>query len=95
MRAKPKGKIAIRQELARKGVDRSIVENALDEAFDESRESDMALDLARQKARSYSKDEPAVARRKLQSFLLRRGFDFGTVKDAIEQAMEQRAKSLD
>ena len=90
MKSKPKGKIALRQELARKGVHKSIIENALDEAFDESRESDMALELARQKARSYSKDEPAAARRKLQSFLLRRGFNYETVKNAIEQTMEQR-----
>ena len=89
MRAKPKGKIALRQELAQKGVDKSIIENALDEAFDESRESEMAVELARQKAISYGKDEPAAIRRKLHSFLLRRGFDYETVKDVIEQTMEQ------
>ena len=93
MKSKPKGKIALRQELARKGIDKSIIENALDEAFDDSREDDMALELARQKARSYSKDEPAVARRKLQSFLLRRGFSYETVKDVIEQTMEHGAKN--
>ena len=91
MRSKPKGKIALRQELARKGVHKSIIENALDEAFDESRESDMALELARRKVRSYSKEEPAVARRKLQSFLLRRGFGFEAVKNAIEQTIEHRS----
>jgi regulatory protein len=87
MRAKPKGKTALRQELARKGVEKSIIEDALNQTFDESKEADMVLDLARQKARSYSSDDPAVARRKLQSFLLRRGFDFETVRDAIEQVI--------
>ena len=89
MRAKPKGKTALRQELARKGVEKSIIEDALNQTFDESKEADMVLDLARQKARSYSSDDPAAAKRKLQSFLLRRGFDFETVRDAIQQAMEE------
>ena len=88
MKSKPKGKIALRQELTRKGIDKSIVEETLSQAFDDSTESDMALDLARRKIGSYGKDDPAVAKRKLQGFLLRRGFGYGTVKDAIEQAME-------
>lgn len=87
MRAKPKGKTALRQELARKGIEKSIMEDALNRAFDESKEADMVLDLARQKARSYGSDDPAAAKRKLQSFLLRRGFDFETVKDVIEQVI--------
>ena len=90
MKSKPKGKIALRQELARKGVDKSIIENALSQAFDESSESDMALELAQRKISSYSRDEPAVARRKLQNFLLRRGFGYEAVKNAVEQAMKQR-----
>ena len=91
MKSKPKGKIALRQELARKGIDKSIIENALGQAFDGSSESDMALELAQRKISSYSRDEPAVARRKLQGFLLRRGFGYEAVKDAIEQVMKQRA----
>ncbi len=89
MRSKPKGKIALRQELERKGIDRSIIEDALSQAFDESKESEMALDLARRKARSFNADDPVAAKRKLQSFLLRRGFDFETVKDVIEQVIDR------
>jgi regulatory protein len=87
MASKPKGKMALRQELARKGVEKSIIEDALSEAFDESQEKGMALDLARQRAPLYSSDDPAVAKRKLQGFLLRRGFDFETVKDVIERVI--------
>jgi len=88
MLAKPKGKIALSQELERKGVEKSIIEDALKQAFDESDEMSMALDLARRKARSYSRDDPAAAKRKLQGFLLRRGFEFETVRDVIKQVME-------
>ena len=88
MRGKPKGKFALRQELGRKGIEKSIIEDALSCAFDESDEQNMALDLARRKARSYSGDDPAAAKRKLQGFLLRRGFDFETVKDVIEQVID-------
>ena len=87
MRSKPKGKIALRQELARKGVDKSIIEDALNQEFDESREMDMVLELARRRMKSYRRDEPFAARRKLQSFLLRRGFSYGTVKYAVDQVM--------
>jgi regulatory protein len=89
IRLKPKGKTALRQELARKGIEKSIIEGALNQAFDESKEADMVLNLARQKVRSYSGDDPSTARRKLQGFLLRRGFDFETVRDAIKQVMEE------
>ena len=88
MRSKPKGKIALRRELERKGIDRSIIEDALSQAFDESKEAEMAMDLARRKIRSYNTDDPVAAKRKLQSFLLRRGFDFETVKDVIEQVID-------
>jgi len=87
MRSKPKGKIALRQELARKGVDKSIIEDTLNQEFDESREMDMVLELARRKIKSYSRDEPFAARRKLKSFLLRRGFKYDTVKYAVDQVM--------
>ncbi len=93
IKSKPKGKIALRQELARKGIDKSIIEDVLSQAFDDSSESDMALELARRKISSYSKNDPAVARRKLQGFLLRRGFGYEAVKNAIEQATEQKAYS--
>ncbi len=88
MRSKPKGKIALRQELGRKGIDRSIIEDALSQAFDESKESEMALDLARRKVRSFNADDPVAAKRKLQSFLIRRGFDFEAVKDVIKQVID-------
>ena len=95
MRSKPKGKIAIRQELARKGVERSIIEDALSQEFDESREKDMVLELARRKVKSYKRDEPVAVRRKLYSFLLRRGFDYETVKYAVNQVMDTEDLELE
>ncbi len=89
MRSKPKGKIALRQELERKGIDRSIIEDALSQVFDQSKETEMAMDLAFRKIRSYQADDPVAAKRKLQAFLLRRGFDFETVKDVIEQVIDR------
>jgi len=89
MRSKPKGKVALRQELARRGIEKSIIENALDEAFNESREADMALDLARRKVRSYRDADPAASKRKLQGFLLRRGFSFEIVRDVVEKVIDE------
>jgi len=95
MRSKPKGKIAIRQELARKGVERSIIEDALSQEFDESREKDMVLELARRKVRSCKRDEPVAVRRKLYGFLLRRGFNYETVKYAVNQVMDTEDLELE
>ncbi|MBD3184097.1 hypothetical protein GF312_17565 [Candidatus Poribacteria bacterium] len=88
MRSKPKGKIVIRQELTRKGVDKNIIEESLNEAFDESWETDMAMELARSKVKSYAKDDLFAAKRKLYSFLLRRGFNYDTVKQVVDQVLE-------
>ena len=90
MRSKPKGKMALRQELLRKGIDKSIIEAALEEAFDESEEGDLALALAMKRIRSYKNDAPDVARKKLHDFLLRRGFSFETVRETIEELIPYR-----
>ena len=89
MRSKPKGKFALRQELGQKGIEKSIIEDALSQAFNESEEAEMALNVARRKYNSYRGDDPVAARRKLQAFLLRRGFDFETVKNVTEQVVTE------
>lgn len=85
IRAKPKGKIALKRELMQKGIDESIVEQALENKLDESKLSETALELARRRLKSYSKDDALTAKRKLMNFLIRRGFDFETIRNVIEK----------
>lgn len=88
-RSNPKGKNVLRQELARKGIQQPIIEDVLSQEFDELKEKDVVLELALRRARLYSKDDPAKARRKLQSYLFRRGFDFETIKYVVEQVIKE------
>jgi len=89
MRTKPKGRIALRRELTQRGVEESIIEEALSKAFDESKEGEAVLDVAKRRIKLYNNDDPVAIRRKLQNFLLRRGFDFETVRDAVEKVMKE------
>ncbi len=88
-RSNPKGKYILRQELLRKGVEASIIDDALSQDFDESKEEDMALELARRKVRLYKNDDPVAARRKLQGVLFRRGFNSEIVNSVIKQVMSE------
>lgn len=86
-RSNPKGKHILRQELMRKGVEVSVIDDALTQNFDELKEEDMALELARKKVRLYKKDDPVSAKRKLQGVLFRRGFNSEIVNNVVKQVM--------
>lgn len=63
----------IRQDLARRGVDAQIAEEALSEIFAEVELADLAVALARKRVARITGDTESV-RRKLAAFLQRRGF---------------------
>jgi len=86
----PKGKYILRQELIRKGIKDSIIDDVIGEEFDESKEYDMALELARRKIKLYKNDDPASAKRKLQGVLFRRGFNSEVVNNVVEQVTKEK-----
>lgn len=67
---------ALREELTRKGVDRSVIDEVLAEV-DEDDEYRAAYDLAERKARPMSGLAPEVRWRRLAGALARRGFSAG------------------
>jgi regulatory protein len=78
----PRGKRLLRQELWQKGVERETVEEALDNAtIDEYGD---ALTLARKRLGQVRNMDEATQRRRLSSFLQRRGYDWPTTKRAID-----------
>ena len=85
---KPKGRIVLKHELMQKGIEESIIEKALESKLDESKLYEKALELARNRVKAYSKDDVLTAKRKLMNFLIRRGFDFETIRDVIEKVIE-------
>ncbi len=78
----PRGKRLLRQELWRKGVERETVDQVLAEA--EIDESGAALVLARKRLGQLRGFDEPTQRRRLGAFLQRRGYDWPTVKLALD-----------
>ena len=82
---RPRGTRLLGQELRQKGVDAETIDEAIAEAAIDERAD--ALHLARQKASSYAGLPPEVQRRRLSSFLARRGYGFDLVRRAVDEAL--------
>ncbi len=78
----PRGKRLLRQELWRKGVERETVDQVLDEL--EVDEAGGALALARKRLNQLRGYDEQTQRRRLAAFLQRRGYDWPTVKGALD-----------
>lgn len=84
---KHQGPNRARIELAKKGVDREVARQVVEEVFESHNSMSVARDLARKKMRSLSRLEPVVAKRRLYGMLLRRGFDYDTIKPVVEEVL--------
>lgn len=78
----PRGKRLLRQELWRKGVERETVDQVLEEL--DVDEAGGALALARKRFNQLSGYDEQTQRRRLAAFLQRRGYDWPTVKGALD-----------
>ena len=78
----------VEQELARKGVSRTVAGEAIDDVFEDEAVDQRAIveEAARKKLRSLAGLEPAVQRRRLYAFLARRGYDLDVIRAAIAAA---------
>lgn len=79
------GRRRVAAELARRGVDRAVVDEVLAELsaqLDQS-EPEAMMKAAEKRARSLGKLEPAVAQRRLYGWLVRRGYDS---REALDMA---------
>ena len=74
-------------ELARKGVERETARQAVENVYEAHDSASVARDLARKKMRSLARLEPHVAKRRLFGLLLRRGFDYDTIKPVIQEVL--------
>ncbi len=83
---KPRGEVALRQELRRKGVDREVIDAVLEES--EHVENQAALQAALAKAERYRQLPRQEFAQKLSAYLARRGFDYETVREAVQAAWQ-------
>jgi regulatory protein len=86
----------IRQELARRGVQRGIADPAVDDVL-----ADEAIDLAasieqlaRRRANALAKLDPHVQRRRLYAYLARRGYDADAVSRAVASVIGEAEPAL-
>lgn len=81
---KPKGKHRIRLELIKKGVDKEIIDEALEEGFGEGEQEeliDCAAKVYLKKVKNLPKDKIYT---RLIGYLLRRGFDYDKVSRRVK-----------
>lgn len=86
LQEKPRGKKLLRQELYLKGVDKKIIDKAIDEAFPSDSDDELALakGALKKKLPSYKKLDKKTALRRMQNFLLRRGFSYDIIKQVSD-----------
>ena len=89
-RRKGMGRRAGMNALRVKGVDREIAERIAEEVSPED-ESERALEVAVQRLQKLRGLDPATRQRRLQDFLMRRGYDPEIARDACRKAMSEGA----
>jgi len=78
---KPRSTSALRYELRQKGLEQSVI----DEALDDYDNTQSAYRAAQAKARRFRALTVAEFRNKMSSYLQRRGFNYGTIREALAQ----------
>jgi len=84
-RFNPRGLWALRQELRQKGVAEALIEAALADLDYEA----SAYRAARHSLRRWAGLEYGDFRKALGGYLVRRGFDYGVMKDVVEQLWQE------
>jgi regulatory protein len=84
---RPRGALALRQELRKKGIDREAIEAAL-EGFDEAK---AALKAGRKAARRYRHLSWESFRRRVSAYLGRRGFRYPLSSSVVERVWREIA----
>lgn len=90
----------VQQDLARRGVSRSVSDEAIDTVFEEEAVDQRSIveEAARKKLRSLAGLDPAVQRRRLYGFLARRGYEIDDIRaalDAIGASLAADAEEVD
>lgn len=97
MMKKPSGVALIRLELRRKGVEKSIVEDALASFIGTETQTALAREAARKHMRrsrmSRKKVELPKQQKRLSDFLARRGFSWETIKSVMKEFFPQQNES--
>ncbi len=81
-----KGRGIIKKELMEKGVDKIIIEDAVEAEYSSEQELEHAVNLVVKYAPKYKKDSFKIMIQKVEQALVRKGYSFSVIKLAIEEA---------
>jgi len=87
-RSRPKGNIVLRLELYKKGIDREIIDEILEN--NKSLQAELAKKAAEKKIRRFSRLPYKDFFKKMTAYLLSRGFDWQTTKSTVDSLWEKR-----
>lgn len=88
-RTMKKGPRAIRQDLKKKGIDKSLQDEVL-ESFTYEEQLDIAMQLAEKEVRAGNRKTPTQVKQKIQDVLMRKGYSFNIVSDVLERIQLER-----
>src|SRR5258708_3164733 len=87
-KSKNKGSRALQAELYQKGIDREIIAETLTNQSPED-EAKIATQALERKLKSWKNLPPVEFRKKATEFLVRRGFDYSTAKDVVDEFLKK------
>ncbi len=76
-------------KLLQRGIDKQVIEEALDKVFDQVSESDLAFRAASSKLAKLQADEPKARPAKLARFLRNRGFSEGLILQVVRDRLSR------
>lgn len=89
LKFRPQGKIVLKLELTKKGIAKEVIDNILDQ-INPGKQQQIADLLAQKKLLRYKNNlDKKQIYQKLAAFLARRGFDWETIKSAIDTAYQK------
>lgn len=84
------GRMKLESELRKKGVNKEVTAETLDEILGDNREEQEAFKAAEKKARKIRHDDPRKWDQSMSSFLANRGFGWAIVKKVLQKYRDDR-----
>lgn len=85
---KPMGKFLLKQELFKKGIKKETIDQVINDTYKEEEELELARTLLLKKSRIYKNWDDLKTKKRMADLLLRRGFPYEVVKQAVKGLKE-------
>ncbi|MCH7768343.1 MAG: regulatory protein RecX [Nitrospinae bacterium] len=85
MEARPMGRRRLSWELSRKGIEKGLVEEAVEEVWAGRSEREVAREVAMRRLEAYRGLDETTVRRRLKGYLERRGFPHGDIVTILRE----------